>query len=151
MTNKTQHACALEINATGILIKGMSGSGKTSLMLGLIERAAQYNITAALIADDQVILKTNGDTLEASAPETIKGLVELRGYGIMKCANKATTQIALVVELVEDEKIQRMPEASFGRVEGINLPLLKVPLRHESQAVRIIFAWLIDNTDLHVE
>ena len=56
MTASNHHACALEIHGTGILIKGSSGSGKTSLMLGLLERAKLENLNAAMIADDQVLL-----------------------------------------------------------------------------------------------
>ena len=50
--NETHHGCVVDIGGKGILITGKSGSGKTSLALGLIERAP---VAAALVADDRVI------------------------------------------------------------------------------------------------
>lgn len=151
MACQTHHACALQINTTGILIKGISGSGKTSLMLGLLERAKQNKIAAHIIADDQVILKSCDTILHASVPQTIKGLVEIRGYGIAKYPNKENTKLALVIQLVDDERVQRMPEQKSILLENVNLPLVEVPMRHESQAVRIVFAWLMQNTNLQLE
>ncbi len=150
MVGKTHHACALEISQVGILIKGMAGSGKTSLMMGLLERAKHEGLEAFLIADDQVLLNSRSQHLEAKVPETIAGLIEIRGYGITPHPNKQTTVINLVVELLEDEKIERMPEQRFYDFQFIKLPMLQVPQRHENQAVRIIFAWLIENAGLHV-
>ncbi len=150
MCVETHHACALEINQIGILILGPSGSGKTSLMMGLLERAKLENHENFLISDDQTILSSNKQTLEASVPQTIAGLVEIRGYGIIPHKNKAKTNLKLVVDLVEDEAIERMPEKHFFDYEETTLPLLKVPKRHEAQAVRIVFAWLNENADLQL-
>lgn len=150
MTGKTHHACALQINQTGILIKGKAGSGKTSLMMGLLERAKQEGHEAYLVCDDQVTLYCVDQHLEAKTPKSIAGLVEIHGYGIISNPNRDTTVINLVVELIDDDKIERMPEQKFFDFETIKLPLLEVPLRHENQSVRIIFAWLIENADLHV-
>lgn len=150
MTGKTHHACALEINQTGILIKGCSGSGKTSLMLGLLERAKLDGFDAYLICDDQVLLNSTPDSLIAKAPKTISGLVEIRGYGIISHPHKPATLLRLIVELIEDGKIERMPEQKFSDYGAIRLPLIEVPQRHENQAVRIIFAWLGENACLQV-
>lgn len=150
MTSRTHHACALEIDQIGILIIGKSGSGKTSLMMGLLERAKQENKEAYLVTDDRVHLKTSGEKLDAETPGTIAGLVEIRGYGVIAHPNKNTTAIKLVVELVKDESIERMPEQKYYEFEGMRLPLLEVPIRHENQAVRIVFAWLVQKAGLHV-
>ena len=150
MVTQTHHACALEINNIGILIKGSSGSGKTSLMMGLLERANQNNLEAFLISDDQIHLNLSNKTLEARVPETISGLVEIHGFGIVNHQHKETTNIALVVELVEDETIERLPEKQFFDFKTVKLPLLKVPRRHENQSIRIVFSWLIENADLQV-
>ncbi len=150
MAGKTHHACALEIDRIGILIRGLSGSGKTSLLMGLLERAQQENKEAFLIADDRVYLKTSASELVAETPPTIAGSVEIRGHGIITLPNKDRTTINLVVELVKDENIERMPGQKLSEVEGLHLPLVEVPIRHENQAVRIVFAWLIQNAGLHV-
>lgn len=149
-TGKTEHACAIDIQQIGILIKGASGSGKTSLMLGLLEHATRKDLNCALIADDQVFLKSFSNTIEAFVPKKIQGLVEIRGYGIVNYPNKPSVQISLVVELIEDEKIERMPDPKTILVKATKLAYLQVPMRHENQAIRIIFAWLKDNTDLQL-
>jgi len=151
MTAKNHHACALKINEIGILIKGKSGSGKTSLMLGLLERAKLENLNACMIADDQVFLKRNTNSLIANAPEATAGLVELRGYGIMKKPHQHSCEIKLIIDILEDEKIDRLPEQKFHVFETLELPLVEVPQNHETQAVRIIFAWLQENTNLQVD
>lgn len=147
-TTNNLHACALEIGNTGILIIGDSGSGKTSLCLGLLERAAIKDIKASFICDDQVLLETKNDKLLAKTPLAINGQVEVRGYGITSLANKPSTQVALLVELVQDHAIERMPDSALSSIQGFELPHLIVPTRHENQSVRIVFAWLHDNTDL---
>lgn len=146
----THHACAVRIGNDGILIQGTSGSGKTSLALGLVERGKAENLQASLVADDRTYLEQNNKTLVASAPEILKGKVELRGFGITSLPHEAETSISLVVGLAPDETIERMPEQRFIEIAGISLPYLEVPERHENQAVRIIFAWLNHNSDLQL-
>ncbi len=150
MIGKTHHACALEINQTGILIKGRAGSGKTSLMMGLLEKAKVDGFEAFLIADDQVLLESISGDLEAKPPKTIAGLVEIRGHGIITHPYKEKTKLKLVAELIEDEKVERMPQDKFYQFEELTLPLIEVPQRHENLAVRIIFAWLFENAGLHL-
>ena len=144
------HACALEINEIGIIIKGKSGSGKTSLMLGLLEHAKLEKLNALLIADDQVFLNVDDEKLIASAPENTAGLVELRGYGILKTPHKKSCEIKVVINILQDEKIERMPDEKHYPFETLRLPLIEVPQRHESLAVRIVFAWLNENASLQV-
>lgn len=144
------HASALHINEIGILIEGASGSGKTSLMLGLLERAQLENLKASMIADDQVFLKQNKNSLIARAPKTIAGLVEIHGYGIIKKPHEPKCDIKLIVEIVEDEKIDRMPKQKYRIFETLRLPMIEVPQTHETQAVRIVFAWLRENASLQV-
>lgn len=150
MTALNHHACVLEINGIGILIKGGSGTGKTSLMLGLLERARLENLTAIMIADDQVLLKHDKNSLIACTPEAIAGLVEVRGHGILQHPHKSSCEVRLIVNILEDEKIERMPEQKYQIFESQKLPLVEVPQRHENQAVRIIFAWLNENASLQV-
>jgi serine kinase of HPr protein (carbohydrate metabolism regulator) len=144
----SHHACALEIHQKGILIKGVSGSGKTSLCLGLLEQAERRQIGCFFITDDQALISFKSGKIFASAPESIQGLVEIRGYGIIPYSNKTRTEISLVVELVDDATVERMPDTTTIELENTIVPYLKVPIRHENQAVRIVFAWLYDNTDL---
>lgn len=142
---ETNHHCSVvEIADTGILIEGNSGTGKSSLALGLLEAGHTCNLPVALICDDQALLKNSDGVLHARAPDSISGLVELAGYGIRKIANKPECSIHLVAQLVGEEAVDRMPDAVTTKLLGVDLPMLKLPQRHETQCVRIVLAWLED-------
>ena len=72
---------------------GPSGAGKSDLALRLIDRGAK------LIADDRVDLVDDGNRVVLSAPARIKGLIEVRGLGILRFANVAAP-LVLAIELV---------------------------------------------------
>jgi serine kinase of HPr protein (carbohydrate metabolism regulator) len=138
------HCSVIEIAGTGIAIEGKSGAGKTSLALGLIEAAKRRSIEACLICDDQALIEAKGGRLYAKAPDPIAGLVELRGYGVARMASKPGCIVRLVVRLVPDEEVERMPGPAHTSLLGIELPLVKLPERHEAQSVRIVLASLGD-------
>ena len=136
------HCSVVEIDGSGVLIEGPSGAGKTSLALALLERASQQGLDAALVCDDQALLCARNTALYAATPASIAGKAELRGYGIIALTHKPETRVRLVVRMIEDARIDRMPEPATATLAGIELPRLDVPQRHESQSVRIVFAWL---------
>lgn len=140
------HASVVQIDGKGIMIIGQSGSGKTSTALGLLETAKIHRKDASLICDDQAHLFRENQQLIAKVPEQIAGQVEIRGFGIINHPYLEKSAISLVTELVDDEKIERMPEPDRFTIEGLNLPFLKIPRRHEELAVRIVFAWLNENS-----
>src|SRR6187402_281581 len=119
-TEKNIHASCVAIGAKGVLLLGPSGAGKSDLALRLIDGGAQ------LVADDRTILFTNKGALSAKAPATIRGLIEIRGVGIVKMPARAQVKIALVVKL--------------GK-EGERLPVhqpWKSPLKGAAQVPQII-------------
>ena len=99
------HASCVAIGARGVLLVGKSGAAKSDLALRLMEDGAR------LVADDRTILFAAKGALHARAPESIKGLIEIRGLGIVTFPVRAQVKIALVVRL--------------GR-EGARLPTLRV-------------------------
>ncbi len=137
-----RHCCVVEIGGAGVMIEGPSGAGKTSLALGLVDAAARRGIAAHFVADDQALVERRGDSLAASVPHAIAGLAEIRGHGIVPVAHKPSCALALVARLVADEAVGRMPVVEVTTIEGIELPVVKVPVRHEAQAVRIVLASL---------
>jgi len=145
MSRKLYHACAVQIGGFGILISGQSGSGKTSTMLRLMEHAKLQGAEAHMITDDQVYLEQHGEALIASPPGQVAGLLEIRGFGICKHDYLDKSEIHLSTELVDDNCLERMPEKASIDIEGITLPLLNLPTRHEALATRIVFAWLHTN------
>ena len=136
------HCCVVELAGLGILIKGRSGSGKTSLALGLVDAFCRDSQAAMLVADDQAYLKMSGTRLIATCPDTISGKAELRGFGIADYPSKRQTAIGLVVELQKQKLIERIPQPQTTNIHGIVLPLLKVPQQHEAQGIRIVSAWI---------
>ncbi|MBY5934492.1 HPr kinase/phosphatase C-terminal domain-containing protein [Tateyamaria omphalii] len=95
------HASAVAVDGRGILIRGASGSGKSSLALQLM------GLGATLISDDQTELTENAGGVRLSAPATIKGQVEARGLGILN-ADSVTAPLHLVVDL-DVVETQRLP------------------------------------------
>jgi serine kinase of HPr protein (carbohydrate metabolism regulator) len=142
MDGTNHHCSVIAINGIGILIEGPPASGKTSLALGLVDAARRRGAQAHFVADDQCMLEATGTGLLARTPETIAGLAEVRGHGIVPVNHVPDCIIGLVVRLRDDEKIERMPEQDLTSLLGVKLPCIDVPVRHEAQAIRIILARL---------
>jgi HPr kinase/phosphorylase len=142
MQGINHHCCVIAINGTGILIEGPSGSGKTSLALGLVDAARRRGAQADFIADDQCMLQPTDAGLAATVPESIAGLAEVRGHGIVRLNHASACMVGLVARLRDDREIERMPEHDRTGILGIELPAVDVPVRHEVQAIRIILARL---------
>jgi len=141
--SQNYHATVIEIAGFGILIRGASGSGKSSLALGLLEQMSQSSIDAVLVGDDQVLIsKENVDALIAKAPAATAGKIEIYGFGISEMNYKHQSKIGLIVGLVEAQKIERMPLPSNDTIRGVELPFVQVPSQHEQQSIRIVTAWL---------
>ena len=100
------HATCIALNNRGILLTGASGSGKSDLALRMILEKG-----AVLIADDRRRIRPPGANRPvASCPETIKGLLEVRGVGIVTPPAQAETEVFLVAELVSSlAEIERLP------------------------------------------
>lgn len=137
------HANTVIIDNKGILIRGRSGSGKTTLALRLIEDAHFKSCFAGLVSDDQTILtRVNGELL-ARCPDAIAGKIEIRGYGILKYDRLPSAVIHLVVDLVNINKMERMPHMEFCKIKGVKLSRVSVPYCQETRAARIISAMLV--------
>ena len=70
------HGTSVSIYGVGILIIGKSGSGKSDLAMRLCFKGAN------LIADDQVCLEKHENQILMSCPDSLSGLLEVRGLGI---------------------------------------------------------------------
>jgi hypothetical protein len=107
------HASCVAIGAQGVLLVGKSGTGKSDLALRLIEDGAR------LVADDRTILFAAKGALHGKAPASIKGLLEVRGLGIIALPARATVKIALVVRLGRED----------ARLPGKRLYHIPAPLK----------------------
>lgn len=123
----TIHATCIAFSKTGVLIRGPSGSGKSSLALRLIDGEGyglgKKALRATLVADDQIQLTAKGGYLFASPAPRLAGLIEVRGVGILKAGYQRHVPIKLVVDLRPADTIERLPEENDSvELEGISVP-----------------------------
>ena len=102
-----------------LLLRGPSGAGKSDVALRLLEAGGR------LVADDQTHLAKVGRALIATPPKPLAGLIEVRGIGIVKLGRGqllARAQLALLVDLVRPDQVERMPEPAHEKILGVDLP-----------------------------
>ena len=124
MTRQLIHATCVALDgaegARGVLIRGPTGAGKSDLALRMIDGGAR------LVADDQCEIRREEGAgysrLMASAPETIAGALEVRGLGIVQVPTVAEAPLALIVDLVPPDDVERLPEEVCEEMLGLDLP-----------------------------
>ena len=110
------HASCVAIDGVGVLLRGPSGSGKSDLTLRLIDGGG------ALVADDRVDLRREGDRLVAAPPPALAGLVEAAGIGPLAVVHQADAVVGLIVDLVPEDTLERLPRSSEEALLGVLLP-----------------------------
>lgn len=140
MTSSTVHASAVLIGSKGLLIRGPSGSGKSFLADNLLLSAARRGNYAALVADDRVCLLSVDDRLIAEGPLTIRGKLEVRGFGIADMPAIRQCQLHLIVDLAEPDDMERLPENRLNHalLSGVDLPTVLCPARASKESMRLI-------------
>jgi HPr kinase/phosphorylase len=138
------HATCVALGRRAALLRGPSGSGKSDLALRflfLARRGPAALEPPALVADDQVVLRRDGDRVLASAVSTIAGQMEVRGIGIVGAKAVAEAEVCLVVDLVEPGAMERMPARDVkARVAGVDLPLLRLAPFEASAPIKLALA-----------
>lgn len=129
------HATSVVFCGRGLLLRGASGSGKSDLALRIMDAGG------SLVSDDYTQLVVKDNQLIASPPETIKGMIEVRGIGLLKVAHVPSTRIDVLIECESKEVIERLPQVIHTEIEGISLPTLKV-YPFEASAVAKLRAFL---------
>jgi serine kinase of HPr protein (carbohydrate metabolism regulator) len=122
------HASAVLAGAKAVLIRGPSGSGKSSLAWALIEAAGRGGLPfARLVADDRVFIEAAGGRLLARPAPELAGLIEIRGLGIRTITYETVAVIGLVVDLAAPDAARLpLPEAENVVISGVTLPRLTV-------------------------
>ena len=104
-----------------VLLRGPSGAGKSDLALRLIGAGGR------LVSDDQTHLARSGRSLVATPPPALAGMIEARGVGIVRLPRNnllARAPVALLVDLVPPDRIERLPEPQSETLLDITLPRL---------------------------
>jgi HPr kinase/phosphorylase len=128
------HATAVAIGGRAVLLRGPSGSGKSDLALRLIDAGAQ------LVSDDYSQLQREGDAIVVRAPQPISGLIEVRGVGILKVEALTAAPLALIVDLVAPQHVERLPEPCSETIFGLVIPVVAIAPFEASAAAKLRFA-----------
>lgn len=143
---RSLHATCVSLQGRGVLILGPPGSGKSDLALRLIDAPGRgigpETLEARLVADDQVLIRREGDRLMASAPPELKGLIEVRGLGIVRVEPEPEAAVALAVRLVAAPLIERLPERRVFTLLGIEIPEFDIDPHGVSAPARVRAALL---------
>lgn len=114
------HASCVAVAGCGLLITGASGAGKSALALEMMA------LGACLVSDDRVSLGATQQGILADAPDTIRGLIEARGLGLLQAETVGPVRLTHVLDLDRPEP-QRLPEFREIFLLRHSLPLLFRP------------------------
>lgn len=123
--NTMFHGSVAQYKGFGILCLGTPGSGKSDLMLRLMNRGGM------LVADDQVIFtskttkeidKGYSEQLFAQSPAEIQGKLEVRGLGILTFPYLPEALVSVVLNLVTREQVERLPLPKTKEILNISIP-----------------------------
>ena len=129
----SMHATLLEIYGRGVLLTGASGIGKSEIALELVRRGHR------LVADDRVDLVNINKKLTGTCPELTKGVMEVRGIGIINVASmfgissyKDRQEVDYVIELKlldENYSFERIDTSEhFKNILGVYITNIQIPV-----------------------
>ena len=147
----TRSGVMMEVYGEGVLIQGESGVGKSEVAIELLKRGHR------LVADDAVEIKeTSRHTLIATAPELIRGYMELRGIGVIDVSRllgmgaiKLSQEIDLVINLEpwDDKAIYDRfgLESHFTEILGVPVPCTTIPVKPGRNLASIVEVAAMNN------
>jgi serine kinase of HPr protein (carbohydrate metabolism regulator) len=133
-SSQTVHATTVALAGRAVLLRGAPGSGKSDLALRLVEEGA------ALVSDDQTRLSRRGAELWAAAPAPLKDMIEVRGIGIVRINALDEAPVALLIDLVGEAEMERLPEPQRESLLGVLLPRLKLNAAAASAPAKVRLA-----------
>ena len=115
----------------GVLIEGPSGSGKSDLALRALDGGW------LLVSDDRTLLWTCEGRLYGRAPDTLAGLIEARGLGILPASDRAYARIHMIARCVGAETVDRLPNDETQALLGVSLPLVRLAALEASAPAKL--------------
>ena len=124
----------MSVYGKGVLLTGESGMGKSETALELI------NKKHVLIADDRVDIEHVHNTIYGHAPDIIKGLLEIRGIGIIDVEKMFGTsalgeraEIDLIINLVPYDSSYEYDrigdeQSEYTELLDVRIPTMTIPL-----------------------
>src|SRR5262249_20426778 len=99
---------------------------------------------AKLVADDGVELRLDGARLMAAlpstAPESVRGRLEVRGLGLLPVPSIAAAPVGLFLDMVTAGRVERLPESQTIQWLGVSVPLLQLDPATASAAAKVRLA-----------
>lgn len=144
------HGGLLSIYGKGVLIRGESGLGKSEIALELVKRGH------SLIADDRVDCYRIHNKIIGTAPELLKGMLEIRGIGIIDVARmfgvssvlpKQEVQFQVSLEPWDQNKTYDrvgIEDRQYENILGVDIPKIIVPIR-EGRSMAVIIESAVTN------
>ena len=137
------HGTAVSVDGRAVVIRGPSGSGKSDLALRTLAVGGPLVAAAApvLVADDQVIVERSGSNLMIRAPDNLRGMLEVRGIGIVRLPSAATAELALFADIVSPAEVERLPDPDGReRLHGIDVPIVRIAAFEASAPIKLLLA-----------
>jgi serine kinase of HPr protein (carbohydrate metabolism regulator) len=119
------------IDGSGVLLRGPSGAGKSDLALRVLATGGR------LVADDYTCLERESGSLRASSPESLAGLLEVRGIGIIRVEAQADAPLIAVIDLVPQADVERLPVVKEEQVLGVTLVRFQLAAFESSAAAKV--------------
>ena len=146
----TMSGVLMSVYGKGVLLLGESGMGKSEIAMELI-RDGQV-----LIADDRVDVQRIHNRIIGHAPSLLKGMLELRGIGIVDVARMYginsladSHDVDMVIRLVPfnpDAEYERLGEVveQYTDVLGVEIPTIILPVSPGRSMYMLIEAAVMD-------
>lgn len=116
----------------GALIEGPSGIGKSDLALRALDAGFR------LVADDRVVVFASGGRLYGKPPETLAGLIEIRGLGVARQTALPLCEISLLIRCAPTpEAVERLPDPRFATITGVSVPVFDLWPREPAAPLKI--------------
>lgn len=127
------HGSMVDVYGIGIMITGKSGIGKSEVALDLVERGHR------LVADDVIMLTQKSNVLMASATETNKHFMEIRGLGVVDVFSmfgirsvRYQKRLEVILELSYWDEQHNIDRTGLNRdsenILDVNLPVIHLPI-----------------------
>ncbi|BDV40642.1 HPr kinase [Methylocystis bryophila] len=135
------HANALVLREMGLLLRGGSGAGKSALSMMLVAEARLKGEFACLVGDDRIALENRNGRLIARPHIANRGLIEVRGIGIVSVPFESGAVIRGLVDLSSSEGNGPGRPAELRReyeeICGLPVPKLVLEMRDGLDRVKI--------------
>jgi HPr kinase/phosphorylase len=147
------HGVLLSIYGKGVVITGDSGVGKSETALELIRRGH------VLVADDRVDVTRIHNTIFGKAPEILRGMLEIRGIGIIDVTkmfgassslDNSEIDVIIHLEKWDDQKQYErvgIEEEVHENILGLEIPKTTIPVR-DGRNIAVLVESAVTNFNL---